>query len=303
MTAHPSVPPEADPAALRARLAALRAAPATPPRALAQTLNELSGVLYGLNQSDEADRLAAEAVGAARAGMAEDPDATRFVLVAAEINHAGGRLRQGAIEDAAAGLATAADTFRAGGEAGRPFLGAMVEALHRAAQAFADFERWDLALDMRRRTVDLFGETPPGAAVQILALTLIQSAVGPGLDPARAVSHAEEATGLARLLRREGGETDQGLRLLLAQALGTLAGCRHRAGQDSSGLEAALEAVELLHALVPDNPLAAVPSLVATLESLGAILDSLGLAEQAASVAGQLATLQDSLARMNSAPA
>ena len=298
MTAHVSPPPEADPDRLRARVAALRADPATEPKLLAIALNDLSGLLYGQGESEEADAIAEEALVTARRGMAQAPDATRFILVSAEINHAGGRLRRGDVEGAAAGLIAATEIFQAGGEAGLPYLGPMVEALHRAGLAFADFERWDLALRMRRLTVDLFGDKPPGAAVQILALTLTQAA-SVADDPATAVILAEEAVGLARLLRREGGEQDDSLRLLLAQTLGTLAGCRHRAGANQAGLEAALEAVDLLHALVPGNPLAAVPSLVATLESLERILTALGLAEQAEVVAAQLTTLQESLARLS----
>jgi len=288
---------EADIDFLRTAVATCRADPTAAPKTLASALNELAGRLYALDRVDEALAVSDEAVEAAGRAMELSPDSARYVLVSAQINRAGGRLRQGDAGRAAEGLAEAADIFRQGGEAGQPYLGPMIEALHRASLAFSEVGMWDLAVRMRRLTLDLFGDAPPTPAVQILALTLVQAsnAAAERDEAAMALVLAEEAVGLARLLvQTEPG----GFRLLLAQSLGNHAGCLHRVDRSGDGLESALEAVDLLHALVPDNPLAAVPSLVLTLESLAAILTSLGLTEQANSVESQLEVLRDSLSRL-----
>jgi len=288
---------EADIEFLRSAVATCRADPSAPPKALAAALNELAGRLYALDRVDEALVISEEAVQAAARATELSPESARYVLVSAQINRAGGRLRQGDVHSAAEGLAEATETFRQGGPAGQPYLGPMIEALHRASLAFSEVEQWDMAVRMRRLTLDLFGEAPPAPAVQILALTLVQAsnAAAGRAEPALALVLAEEAVGLARLLSRtEPG----GFRLLLAQSLGNLAGCLHHSGRSGDGLDAALESVDLLHALVPENPLAAVPSLVLTLESLAAILVALGLGEQAASVEAQLGVLRDSLSRL-----
>jgi tetratricopeptide (TPR) repeat protein len=288
---------EADIEFLRNAVATCRADPTAAPKALASVLNDLAGRLYALDRVEEALGVSDEAVEAAARAMELSPDSARYVLVSAQINRAGGRLRQGDAVLAAEGLAEATDIFRRGGEAGQPYLGPMIEALHRASLAFSEVGLWDMAVRMRRLTLDLFGEAPPAPAVQILALTLVQASNAAAIrdEAAMALVLAEEAVGLARLLSRtEPG----GFRLLLAQSLGTLAGCLHRVGRSGDGLDSALESVDLLHTLVPDNPLAAVPSLVLTLESLSAILSALGLGEQAASVEAQLDVLRDSLARL-----
>ncbi|CCG40059.1 hypothetical protein [Magnetospirillum molischianum] len=297
MVSSPNGSAEADIEFLRTAVASCRADPTAAPKTLASALNDLAGRLYGLDRLDEALVVSDEAVEAAKLAMVDSPDSARYVLVSAQINRAGGWLRQGDVVQAGEGLAEAADIFRQGGAAGQPYLGPMIEALHRAALAFSEIGHWDLAVRMRRLTLDLFGEAPPAPAVQILSLTLVQASnAAAGRDEAAlALVLAEEAVGLARLLTQtEAG----GFRLLLAQSLGNLAGCRHRVGKAEEGLASALEAVDLLHALVPDNPLAAVPSLVLTLESLSAILTSLGLTDQAASVEAQLEVLRDSLARL-----
>jgi len=293
----PNESAEADIEFLRTAIATCRADPAATPKSLASALNDLAGRLYALDRVEEALAISDEAVEAAGRALALDPESARYVLVSAQINRAGGLLRQGNAAKAAEGLAEATDIFRQGGAAGQPYLGPMIEALHRASLAFSEIAEWDLAVRMRRLTLDLFGEAPPTPAVQILALTLVQAsnAAAEREESAMALVLAEEAVGLARLLvKTEPG----GFRLLLAQALGNYAGCLHRVGRDGDGLDFALEAVDLLHALVPHNPLAAVPSLVMTLESLGAILTALGLAEQAASVEAQLVVLRDSLSRL-----
>jgi hypothetical protein len=288
---------EADIEFLRTAVATCRADPTAAPKSLALALNELAGRLYALDRVDEALGVSDDAVEAAGRAMELAPDSARFVLVSAQINRAGGLLRQGHVAEAAEGLAEATDIFRQGGEAGQPYLGPMIEALHRASLAFSELGLWDLALRMRRLTLDLFGDAPPAPAVQILALTLVQAsnAAAERDEAALALVLAEEAVGLARLLVQT---EPNGFRLLLAQSLGNYAGCLHRVGRAGDGLDSALEAVDLLHALVPHNPLAAVPSLVLTLESLSAILTSLGLAEQAESVEAQLAVLRDSLSRL-----
>lgn len=288
---------EADIEFLRTAVAACRADPAAAPKSLASALNDLAGRLYALDRVDEALVVSNEAVETAGRAMTLSPDSVRYVLVSALINRAGGWLRQGNAGQTADGLAEATEIFRQGGEAGQPYLGPMIEALHRASLAFSEVGLWDLAVRMRRLMLDLFGDAPPAPAVQILALTLVQAsnAATERDETALAPVLAEEAVGLARLLvQAEAG----GFRLLLAQSLGNYAGCLHRAGRSGDGLEAALEAVDLLHTLVPDNPLAAVPSLVLTLESLSAILTSLGLPEQAASVESQLEVLRDNLSRL-----
>lgn len=300
MVSSPDESAEADIEFLRNAVATRRADPSVSPKALTAALNDLAGRLYALDRVEEALAVSDEAVETAGRAMALAPDSARYVLVSAQINRAGGLLRQGEVQRAAEGLAEATAVFRDGGEAGQPYLGPMIEALHRAALAFSEIGAWGLAVRMRRLTLDLFGETQPAPAVQILALTLIQAANAALPDEAAmALVLAEEAVGLARLLSRtEPG----GFRLLLAQSLGTLAGCLLRVGRAGDGLESALESVDLLHGLVPENPLAAVPSLVLTLESLAAILSALGLSDQAVSVQSQLDVLRDNLARLPPVP-
>ena len=252
---------------------------------------------------------AEEAVALGRRAIETRPDDARFVLISALINRAGGRLRVGDIAAAVEGLEEAARLFQGAGPSGLPFLGSMVEALHQAALAFAELALWPHAVTMRRLIVDLFGESVPQPAVQMLVLTLVQGArvaaqaedapLFPGL------AWAEEAVGLARMLARPAAPDEpppgDSPSLLLAQAWGGRAVWRHGAGDSPGGLQHALEAVDLLHGVVGHDPVAAVPTLILTLESLAGILRALGLDDQAATVEGQQQVLRASLDRLSAA--
>lgn len=264
---------------------------------LASALNNLSNRLDDVGKGDEANAAGIEAVTEARLALASRPDQARFVLVSGLINQAGKRMRGGDIHGSFSELAEAVETFRAGGDSGLPYLGSMIEALHRSAMAFGEIGMWGEAVDTRRLMVGLFADGPPSAMVHLLALTLQQASLamaGEGrLDIA--LSCADESVELARLLF----ENDSvAFKLFLAQALGNQAGRRHQAGDNSGGLDVALEAVNLFHEAVDGDPAAAVPSLILTLGSLSAILTGLGLPDQAAIVDEQRAGLQQTLELM-----
>lgn len=264
---------------------------------LASAVNNLSNRLAEVGRDDEAAAAGRRAVAEARGAMGIQPDQARFVLVSALINQAGRRLRLGETAGAVAELASAVEAFRDGGESGTPFLGAMIEALHRAAMAFTELGLWADAIDTRRLMVDLFHDGAPPAVLHLLALTLQQAALALAAEgrTGDALACADEGMELARVLFRADGAAYQ---LFLAQALGNLAGRRHESGNQQGGLEMALEAVNLFHEAAQADPAAAVPSLILTLESLAAILASLGLGEQAATVIAQRDQLKDTLEQM-----
>ncbi|CAA7626059.1 hypothetical protein [Magnetospirillum sp. SS-4] len=261
---------------------------------LASALNSLSNRLDDVADRDGARSACDQAVAEARLAVEARPDQARFVLVSCLINLAGKRLRDGDIGGCLDVLAEAVEVFRAGGAAGTPYLGSMVEALHRAAMAFSEIGRWGEAVDTRRLMIGLFADGPPPAMVHLLALTLQQASLamaGAGRFDV-ALASANEAVDLARLLfDKDAAE----YRLFLAQALGNQAGRRHQAGDSASGLDAALEAVNLFHEVVGKDPVAAVPSMILTLGSLSEILTGLGMAGQAAIVDEQRHQLQQTL--------
>jgi tetratricopeptide (TPR) repeat protein len=258
---------------------------------LASLLNSQSALLAEAARLEEARAVGDEAVDLAGRAMETQPDKVRFVLVSSLINLAGLRMRGGDIAGTAAELDRAVEVFRAGGEAGQPFLGSMVDALHRAAMAFGEIGRWSEAIAARRMLCRLFGETPPSAVIQLLALTLQQAsaALAVGGQAEAAVILAVEAVELAR------GLAGPDNALPLAQALGNLAGRCLDVGQLKEGLDRALEAVDLFHVVVTTDPVHAVPSLIVTMDSLTAILTALDLPEQAGLVREQRAQLQQTL--------
>ncbi|TAN75450.1 MAG: tetratricopeptide repeat protein [Magnetospirillum sp.] len=264
---------------------------------LASALNNLSNRLSEAGNQAEAATAAAEAVAEARLALVSRPDQARFVLVSGLINQAGRRMRDGDIHGSFSELAEAVDTFKAGGDGGLPYLGPMIEALHRAAMTFSEIGMWGEAVDTRRLMVGLFPDGPPSAMVHLLALTLQQASLamaGEGrLDIA--LTCADESVELGRLLFQKDPDD---FKLFLAQVLGNQAGRRHQSGDNSGGLDVALEAVNLFHEAVNGDPAAAVPSLILTLGNLSAILSALELPEQAAIVDEQRAGLQQTLERM-----
>jgi tetratricopeptide (TPR) repeat protein len=275
--------------------AMVEAEPATFTVHLASALNNLSNRLVEVERFDEAAAAGDSAVKLAGEAMAAKPDEARFVLVSALVNQAGRLLGAGDTAEAVKRLIAAVEAFREAGDAAAPFLGPMIEALHRAAIAFTELGLWGEALDTRRLTVYLFGD--PGApppVVHLLALTLQQAALalGRGGNPAEALKCADEAVQLARQLIAVDAEQYKGF---LAQALGTLAGARQATGQPKEGLDVALEAVNLFHEVVHLDPAGAVPALIVTLENLAAILTTLGLAEQADTVIAQRDQLRGTL--------
>lgn len=261
---------------------------------LASLLNSQSALLAGAERLEEARAVGDEAVAQARRAMELQPDKARFVLVSSLINLAGLRMRVGDVAGTVAEMEQAVEVFRAGGEDGRPFLGSMVDALHRAAMAFGEIGRWSEAVSARRLLCRLFGEAPPSAVLQLLALTLQQaSAVLAAEGEADAgLAAAEEAVDIGRAMAA--ADPDGGT-LPLAQALGNLAGRCLDSGRLKDGLDRALEAVDLFHRVVAADPVHAVPSLIVTMDSLTAILTALGLPDQAALVREQRAQLQQTL--------
>jgi tetratricopeptide (TPR) repeat protein len=261
---------------------------------LASALNTLSGRLTEVGNDNDAATAGEAAVELARASMELQPGQTRFVLVSVLISQAGRRLRGGDIAGAVESLTGAVKVFREGGQEGAPYLGAMIEALHRSAIAFTELGLWPEAIDTRRLIVDLFPEGTPPAVVHLLALTLHQAALALSRNGRFGDAHAcaDEACELGRILFKADPEQ---YRLFMAQTLGSLAGRRHEVGRTQDSLDPALEAVDLFHTAVNADPKAAVPALVLTLESLAEILAALGLADQAAVVQAQHTQLKGAM--------
>lgn len=261
---------------------------------LASALGNLANRLGEAGQREQGFAIAREAVEQARRAMAVKPDQARFILVSSLINLAGKHMGDGAAGDCLDQLVEAAEVFKAGGAAGLQFLGPMIEALHRAAMAFAETGFWGEAVDTRRLMVGLFPDGPPPAMVQLLALTLQQASLakaGEGRTEI-ALQCADESVELARLLF---DKDPVEYRLILAQSLGNQGGCRYQSGRVKEGLDVVLEAVNLFHQVVNEDPAGAVPSLILTLGTMSSILESLGMADQAAIVGEQKAQLQKTL--------
>jgi tetratricopeptide (TPR) repeat protein len=260
----------------------------------ASALNNLASRLSDAGHAEEAKIAGNEAVHEARLAAAAHPENARFVLISGLVNQAGRRLRDGEAAGAVADLTSAVGAFREAGPSATPFLGDMIQALHRTSMAFSEQGRWVEAIDTRRLMADLFMEAPPPAVIHLLALTLQQAAqaLGRDGDSEDALACADEAVELGRSLVKADAAA---YTLFLAQALGSQATCRHAMGESKGGLDAALEAVNLFHEAVQDNPTAAVPALILTLEALSGILTSLGMTDQAATVDGQRAQLLTTL--------
>lgn len=261
---------------------------------LATLLNTQSKLLADADHLEEARAVAADAVERAQVAMEHSPGEARFVLVSALVNRGGLRLRCGEPAAALEELTKAAEIFRAGGSAGHQYLGAMIEALHNAAMAFAEVELWAEAVAARRIMLEVFDGGAPGAVVQLLALTLQQASVGLARTgrPDVALTAAEEAASLMRGLHAEAPDEN---RLPLAQSLGNLAARLHGVERNREGLDLSLEAVDLFHQVVAEDPLHAVPPLIMTLDGMAAILAALNLPDQAEEVRGQRAQLQETL--------
>jgi tetratricopeptide (TPR) repeat protein len=262
--------------------------------ALAASLNSFSTRLDECERHDDAGVCGGEAVALAKQAMEEDADRARYVLVSALVNQAGRRLREGDKTGVVAELESAVQFFVEGGEAGEPFLGPMIEALHRTAMSFAELGLWQEAVQTRRMLCTLFGNEVPPQIVHLLALTQSQAALALSRDgkAEEALELSAEAVAVGRVLHENDADA---YGLYLAQALGSLAGRLHEAGKSEPALEIALEAVNLFQDCAEKDPENAVPSLVLTLESLVGILSSQGLTEQAETVKRQHGDLQKSL--------
>ncbi|CAA7620014.1 conserved hypothetical protein [Candidatus Terasakiella magnetica] len=261
---------------------------------LASALNSLSGRFSEAGMAEEARATSVESVEIANLALADQPDQARYVLVAGLINQAGLSMRNDDAETTIAVLGEAVRTFCDGGEAGAPYMAPMIEALHRAAMGFAETDKWEEAITLRRMMVSLFAAEPPSAILHLLGLALQQgsAAMGKARRHAEAAALGEEAVALGRTLCAADAAV---YGVFLAQTLGNLAGRRHDMGENHAGLELALEAVNLFHTSMGEEPGTAVPALVVTLRNLTNILSALGLTEQAATVNEQRAQLQATL--------
>lgn len=262
---------------------------------LASVLNSQSALLAGASRLEEARAVGAEAVEQAGQALEREPDKARFILVSSLINLGGLKMRGGDVAGTVAELERAVDVFcAAGAEAGQPFLGSMVEAMHRAAMAFGEIGRWPEAIAARRLLCRLFGQSPPAAVIQLLALTLQQASAGMAVagQAEAGLAMAVEAVDLVRGVAAADPADNA---LPLAQSLGNLAGRCLDAGYLKDGLDRALEAVDLFHRVVSVDPVHAVPSLIVTMDSLTAILAALDLPEQAELVREQRTQLQQTL--------
>lgn len=261
---------------------------------LASALNNLANRLSEAGSLEDSSAAVTEAVSQSHEAMKTKPDLARFVLVSSLINLAGKFMRDGNAESCLNQLAEAAEVFKAGGVAGIPFLGPMIEALHRASMAFAEVNLWGEAVDTRRLMIGLFPDGPPPAMVQLLTLTLQQASLsmaGEGRVDV-AIQCADESVELAQLLF---DKDPVEYKLVLAQALGNQGGRRHQAGNTHAALDVVLESINLFHQVVNSDPAAAVPSLILTLGTLSSILTELGMMDQAAVVDEQKANLQKTL--------
>lgn len=262
---------------------------------LASALNNLSNRLSDTGCDDEARLVGDEAFALARSAVADKPNEARFVLVSTLMNQSGRSWRAGDSARAIAEMAGAVDLFRDGGEALMPFLGVMVDALHRNGMALTEAGRWDEAVAVRRMTADVFpADNIPAPVHHLLALTLQQAAYAKSRDgaPGAALPLVEEAAELARGLSAHGPEQ---YRLFLAQSLANLASRQHEAHADEQALEAAVEAVNVFQEVAHSNPGDAIAPLMSTLETFAAILTSLGHTDQARAILAQREQLLDVL--------
>ncbi|HTH15430.1 MAG TPA: tetratricopeptide repeat protein [Magnetospirillum sp.] len=259
---------------------------------LASAVNTLSNRLSEVGRDEEGRAIGEQALVLAREAVDIDPDQARFVLVSVLMNQSGRSWRASEFLRAIEETGTAVEMFREGGEAMHPFMGVMVDALHRNALALAEAGHWAEAVQLRRMMIKIFPEDQAPAAInQLVALTLQQAAFALSRDgkPGEALPLVEEAAQLARDLA--GAEPDQN-RLFLAQSLANLACRQHEAEADEQALDSALEAVNVFQEVAQVDPASAIGPLVATLDTFAAILTTLGYEGQAQEVLNQRDTLQ-----------
>lgn len=259
---------------------------------LASALNTLSNRLSDLERDEEGRTAGDEAFKLARKAIDINPDQARFVLVSVLMNQSGRSWRAGQSLRAVEEMGTAVDEFRAGGEALYPFLGTVVDALHRNAMTLAETGRWEEAVLLRRMCVKAFPDDHvPSAVSHLLALTLQQAAFVASREgrAGAALPLVEEAAEIARTLVAAAPEQH---RLFLAQSLANLASRQHEAHADAEALDAAVEAVNVFQEIAQADPASVVVPLVATLETFASILATLGYTEQARNVLTQRDELQ-----------
>ncbi|MGE5478568.1 MAG: tetratricopeptide repeat protein [Bacteroidales bacterium] len=259
---------------------------------LASALNTLSNRLSELGRDDDGRAAGDEAFQLARKAVEVDPDQARFVLVSVLMNQSGRSWRAGQSLRAIEEMGTAVDEFRAGGAALYPYLGTVVDALHRNAMALAEAGRWDEAVMVRRMTAKAFpdGHVPPPVS-HLLALTMQQGAfaLSRAGRPGEGLPLVEEAVDIARGLAEAAPEQ---YRLFLAQSLANLASRQHESHADAEALEAALEAVNAFQEVAKVDAASAIVPLAATLETFASILATLGYTDQARNVLAQREQLQ-----------
>jgi len=253
---------------------------------LASALNNLSNRLSEVAR--EADAVAAgdEAVTHARGALERRPDQARFVLVSALLNQAGRAWKSGAVMTALEQMKEATGAFRDGGDAMAPYLGVMVEALHKNALALSEMGMWDQAVAVRRMVATCFPPPVPAPVQHLLALTLDQgaAALNTAGKIALALPMAEEAATVARALA--GADAGRYM-LFLAQTQSNLALLRHQAGGHPEAMEMVLEAISNFQQAAHTNAAATVVPLSATLSIFAAVLTALGHTEQAETVLAQ----------------
>ncbi|MBF0326725.1 MAG: tetratricopeptide repeat protein [Alphaproteobacteria bacterium] len=265
---------------------------------LASALNNLSNRLSDLGRDDEARAAGDEAIRLARGEVDGQPDQARFVMISALLNQSGRAWRAGQALQALGEMKDAVEVFQEGGEAMSPFMGVMVDALHRNGLALAEAGRWEEAIMVRRMVADLFpkGEVPLPVH-HLLGLTLQQAAFAKSRagQPGEALPLVEEAAELARGL--VDAVPDQ-YRLYLAQSLGNLASRQHEAGANAEALESAIAAVNSFQEAAQSQPGEALAPLVTTLDTFIAVLMALGHADQAESIIAQRDHLKEVLAEI-----
>lgn len=253
---------------------------------LASALNNLSNRLTESGRDADARKAGEEAIRLAGENLAQAPEQARFVLVSGLLNQAARSWRANDPTNALAEVQQAAQAFREGGEAMMPFLGIMVEALHRNALALAEGGNWGDALVVRRLTVEVFPQPAPAPVRQLMALTQQQAAfaLSRGGKPGDALPLVEEAAQTARELAEADAD---GFTLFLAQSLGNLASRQHEAGASAEALDAVVEAVNLFQKVATTDAASAIAPLTVTLETFASILMALGHEEQARAVLAQ----------------
>jgi tetratricopeptide (TPR) repeat protein len=273
---------------------------------LASALNNLSNRLSESDRETDAVTTGGEAVTQARGALEKRPDQARFVLISALLNQAGRAWKNGTVSAALEQMREAAEAFRDGGEAMAPYLGVMVEALHKNALALAEMGLWHQAIDVRRLVATCFPPPVPPPVRHLLGLTLDQGATAMRAvgKLAEALPFAEEAMAIGRSLVE--ADADR-YTLFLAQMQANLAALRHQSGELGEAMEMVLEAINNFQQAARTNAAATVAPLAATLGIFAEVLTTLGHAEQAATVLAQrdglLEVMEKAQAAAGGAPA